>query len=146
MAVKLTPSQKAERRLEQKAQIAAQAAEYERQRQEHLVMYKASIPKRLMDAQALAASLGIAVHVSLTATGPSVRFEYEDHHGNDYIDETITYETEEWELENLESILAARKAKRDAYDARRVVADGVWARLSDDEKVALKEHILWMRT
>jgi len=130
---------------ERKAEQDRMRAEYEVQKQEHLAMYKASVPKRLMEAQALASWLGIAVHVSLTATGPSVRFEEENHHDKLYIDETITYETEEWELENLEATLASLKAKRDAYDSRRIVANGVWARLSDDEKFALKEHLIFLR-
>ena len=146
MALKLTPEQKARARQLKKDADAVNQAAYELQQQEHLAMYKASIPKRLMDAQALAVSLGVAVHVSLTATGPSVRFEEENHHDRLYIDETITYETEEWEFEGLENVLAGLKAKKDASDARRIVANGVWARLSDDEKVALKEHFIWMRT
>jgi len=130
---------------ERKAEQDRMRAEYEVQKQEHLAMYKASVPKRLMEAQALASWLGIAVHVSLTATGPSVRFEEENHHDKLYIDETITYETEEWELENLERTLAELKIKSDAYDSRRIVANGVWARLSDDEKFALKEHLIFLR-
>jgi len=130
---------------ERKAEEERMRAEYEVQKQEHLVMYKASVPKRLMEAQALAAWLGIAVHVSLTATGPSVRFEEENHHDKLYIDETITYETEEWELESLESTLASLKAKRDAYDARRIIAQGAWSKMSEEERAAIKEHIHWMR-
>ena|ERR1017187_6512136 len=145
MATKLTAEQKAEKKALAKSMREAEQLEYEQQRKEHLAMYKASLPKRMMEAEALASHLGIAVHVSLTATGPSVRFEREDHHNNSYIDTTITYETEEWELECLEGTLKKLKDEKDAYDARRVVANGVWDRLSDEEKIALKEHFLWMR-
>jgi len=130
---------------ERKAEQDRMRAEYEVQKQEHLAMYKASVPKRLMEAQALASWLGIAVHVSLTATGPSVRFEEENHHDKLYIDETITYETEEWELENLEATLASLKAKRDAYDQRRIVAQRIFSNLSDEEKICIKEHIHYLR-
>ena len=146
MATKLTAEQKAANKILKKIQETEDAKAYELQQQEHLAMYKASVPKRLMEAQALASWLGIAVHVSLTATGPSVRFEEENHHDKLYIDETITYETEEWELESLESTLASLKAKRDAYDARRIIAQGAWSRMSEEERAAIKEHIHWMRS
>ena len=146
MATKLTPEQKAHQKAMRLVSAEADRLYAEEQRQRELVEYKASVPKRLMEAQALASWLGIAVHVSLTATGPSVRFKEENHYDKLYIDETITYETEEWVLESLEATLASLKTKRDAYDARRIIADGVWSRLSDDEKFALKEHFIWMRT
>jgi len=143
--VTLTNEPKATKRALKIIQAAEAAIAYELRKQEHLAVYKASIPKRLMEAQALASWLGISVYVSLTATGPSVRFEEENHHDKLYIDETITYETAEWELEIFEARLATLKAKRDEYDAQRIVAQGAWNRLSDDEKFALKEHFNWMR-
>ena len=145
MATKFTAEQKAANKILKKIQETEDAKAYELQQQEHLAMYKASIPKRMMEAEALASHLGVAVHVSLLATGPAARFEREDHHDRDYVDITITYETEEWELETLEGILASLKAKHDASEARLIVARGAWNRLSDEEKIAIKEHYGYLR-
>jgi len=117
----------------------------EMQKQEHLAMYKASIPQRLMAAQVLAQQLGISVSISLTETGPAVKFKEENEHDKLYIDEILTYETEEWELESLETTLAAVKAKQDACDQRRAVAQSIFNNLSDNEKACLIEHIRWLR-
>ena len=146
MATKLTSEQKAANKILTKIQEIEDAKVYELQQQEHLAMYKASIPKRMMDAQALASILGgVAVHLKLTETGPSVRFEYENHRSKIWIDDTITYDTEEWELECLEAKLMEIKVARDACEARLIVAQGAWNRLSDEERAAIKEHHLYLR-
>lgn len=108
-------------------------------------IYKAGLPKRLMDAQALAGSCGIASHVELTANGPSVRFEYEDHSHKNYIDETLTYQSEEWEVECLEGKLRDLKASCDAAAARLALAQSAFNKLTEDEKGAVKENIMWLR-
>ena len=110
-----------------------------------IAMYKATIPKRLMDAQAIACHLGVSTHVSLTETGPSVRFECEDHTNKIYIDSIITYNTEEWELDTLETRLNELKIAHDEYNARRIVAQDVWGKLSANEKHAIKEHIAYLK-
>ena len=110
-----------------------------------IAMYKATIPKRLMDAQAIACHLGVSTHVSLTETGPSVRFECEDHTNKIYIDSIITYNTEEWEIDTLETRLNELKIAHDEYNARRIVAQDVWGKLSANEKHAIKEQIAYLK-
>ena len=110
-----------------------------------IAMYKATIPKRLMDAQAIACHLGVSTHVSLTETGPSVRFECEDHTNKIYIDSIITYNTEEWDIDTLETRLNELKIAHDEYNARRIVAQDVWGKLSANEKHAIKEQIAYLK-
>ena len=109
-------------------QAAAEAA---------LAAYLLTVPKRLMDAQALAQNLGVSVNVSLTETGPSVHFYSEA----SVIDDTLTYQTEEWELEYLERKLHALREEKDARTARLTLARDVWKnRLTETERAALKEN------
>ena len=107
--------------------------------------YKETVPKRLMDAQALANQLGVATSVELTATGPSVEFRCENHTSQIYIDDVFTYSTEEWELETLERKLKDLKKAQDEYRDRRIVADMVWDKLTPDQKRALKEYIAYLK-
>lgn len=147
MAGKLTTEQKEARRIAKEARDAedAKAAEAQRLRRiEELAIYKASIPKRLMDAQAAARWLGISTDVSLTASGPLVNFN--DDSGNIYINETLTYESEEWELESLEQTLKNLKEKRDAYEAQRIVAQDAWSsQLTTEQQLAIREHFHYLR-
>jgi len=142
---KLTTEERAMRKALKLAEEANARMTYEAEKAAADAVYKAGLPKRLMDAQALAGSCGVATHVELTATGPSVRFEYEDHSHKSYIDETLTYKSEEWEVEFLEGKLRDLKALRDAAAARLLLAKTVFAKLTDDEKIALKENIMWLR-
>jgi hypothetical protein len=106
-----------------------------------LEAYLLTVPKRLMDAQALAQSIGVAVNVSLTATGPSVHF-YDD---AAVIDDTLTYQTESWELEYLERKLRDMKIDQEARIYRRGVAQDVFATLSREQKDAIIENIHYLR-
>ncbi len=106
--------------------------------------YLATVPKRLMDAQALALKVGVDVTVALTETGPSVRFFHDD---NPYISDTVTYQVEEWELECLEKNLQTIKDEQDAAQSRLKLAQDVWAnKLSHEEKSAIKEFIFHLRS
>ena len=143
MATKvIDPTGRRAKRLAEEAEIRRQ---YELNEAEHIAMYKATIPKRLMDAQAMACHLGVSTHVSLTETGPSVRFECEDHTNKIYIDDIITYNTEEWELESLERKLNELKKAQDEYNDRRIVANMVWDKLTPDQKHAIKEQIAYLK-
>lgn len=105
--------------------------------------YRASIPGRLMVAQALAQEVGITTDIRLTETGPSVRF-YDIH--NELLNETMCYTSEEWELEYLERRLREIKAEKDGKAARRTIAEDVWNRiLTDSERVAIKENIHYLK-
>jgi hypothetical protein len=104
-----------------------------------LEAYLQTVPKRLMDAQALAQSLGISVHVGLTENGPLVSF----HDYNHAIDDRLTYQCDQWELESLERSLLAIKEEQEAKASRLEIARDVWAnKLTEIEKFALKENIL----
>lgn len=142
---KYTSEKRAARRASKLAEQVQKNAEYEAERAAAAAVYLAGLPKRLMDAQALACDCGVSTHVNLTVNGPSARFEYEDHSHNRYIDTTLTYQSEEWEVESLEGTLRALKAANDAAVARRNLAQSVFNRLTDDEKVAIRENIHYLR-
>lgn len=107
--------------------------------------YKADLPKRMMEAQALAQRLGVTTDVELTAIGPQVSFHCENNTDKWYISEVIGYDTEEWELEYLEDKLNTIKAAQDAREARRELAQAAFSTLTDEQKECIKEFIHYMR-
>lgn len=143
--IALTPEQKAERKALKIAAETAARLQRELEEKARLEAFKAGLPKRLMDAQALASKLGVSTHVELTATGPSVRFEYEDHSDNFYIDDTLTYESQEWDVEYIEGKLNELDEKHKAYEARKLVAQSAFGALTDEQKAAVKEFIRYLK-
>ena len=117
---------------EAREQAAAEAA---------LEAYLLTVPKRLMDAQALAQDVGVSVNVRLTATGPAVHF-YDESHA---IDDRLTYQADQWELEYLERKLQAIKEEQVARAVRLSLAQDAFARLTEAERAAIKENISQMR-
>lgn len=110
-----------------------------------MVEYKATIPKRMMEAQALATSLHLACSVSLTMAGPTLSIASNDRHCTDYYDYNIGYESEEWELCHLEDFLTRMKEEADALVVQKALAQATWAQLSEAEKIAIKAHIHSLR-
>jgi len=105
--------------------------------------YRKSVPKRIMDATALAQLLGVATNITLTSTGPSVHFEYGhwDREGTwpVVIDDTLTYETEEWELEMVEERLQRLHEHNLARETRLRLAKDAFLKLTEAERAAVKE-------
>lgn len=126
---------------ETKEDRAARLAREEAAAQAALEAYLATVPKRLMEAQALANSLYVSTSVSLGPDGPIVHFEYESEKYKSYIDATLTYQSEKWELESLEKRLAELKEKIEAEKARLAAAKAAWANLSEADRKVLKEFI-----
>jgi hypothetical protein len=123
----------------------ARLAREEAAAQVALEAYLASVPKRLMEAQALANSLYVSTSVTLGPAGPIVHFEYESEKYKVFIDSTLTYQTEEWELESLESQLAKVKEARDEEAARLKVAQTAWEKMTPLERTVIKEFIYQLR-
>lgn len=132
------PRETREKRAERLAQ--EKAAE-----QEAFEKYLQTVPKRLMDAQALAQSVGVSVKVELEADGPVVHFEYESGDITTFFDDRMTYHSPQWELENLEERLAKLKRKIEERDERLRFANTVWERLSTSERAVVKEFIYMLR-
>lgn len=109
----------------------------EDERQEYLK----TVPARLAAAEQLARSLGISTKITLTEGGPNVHFR-DDNSG---FDDFANYLIDEWELEDLEGRLASLKRAQEERAARRVLAQTVWDRCTPEERVALKENLVWMR-
>lgn len=126
---------------ETKEERQAREAQEQARAEAALAAYLLTVPKRLMDAQALAQSLGVGVNVRLTETGPSVHF-YDE---SKVIDDTLTYQTEEWELEYMERKLRDMKIDQEAKIYRRGVAQDVFATLSREQKEAIIENIRYLR-
>ncbi len=138
----LDKTQKDAKRALAKAAKAAEEAEHIRQCEAARAFYVASVPKRLMDATALAGHVGVSTEVNLTETGPSVRFHTDGEH---YIESTITYDVDEWELESLEGDLTRIKEQQDAREARKVLAQNIFDKLDVHEKTAIRENIHYLR-
>lgn len=122
---------------ETKIEKDARLAREQQAAEEALAAYTRTVPKRLADAQALAQSVGVSTQVTLTESGPSVYF----YDSNTNFDDHATYQIDEWELEYIERKLRDLKEEQDAKLRRKLVADAAWARLSTEERTAIKEHI-----
>lgn len=140
---KLTPEQKAEKKALKKQQQADAQAEYEAERASRLAAYKANLPKRLMTAIAFAGKAGVCADVSLSETGPSVRFHVSL--VDNYFDTTITYESEEWEIEFVEYTLSNILKERDESTKRKACAQSAWNNLEEDQKSCIKEFIHYLK-
>jgi hypothetical protein len=101
------------------------------------------LPKRLMDAQALATDVGVTVNVRLIASGPAVSFMRDQ--GDGYINYTLTYDSDEWEVSCLENQLKELKEKQDAARVRQQLAQDTFNKLSVEERAAIKEFIHYLR-
>lgn len=101
--------------------------------------FRLSMPERLVDIQRLAMSVGIRTEVKLTGFGPEVRFN-----DNDGIDETLSYDSEEWEVESLVRRLNETKSEQDARTARHKMAQDLFNGLTAEQKLALKENIRFL--
>jgi len=141
---KETKQEKAERlEREHAAAELAHAAE--------VAEFHKSMPARLVRMQAIANEVGVATKVTLTDTGPEVLFEksvYDPRteRDNSVIDETLRYDSDQWEVEYLEDRLNNMKAEQDSAIARRKMAQDHFDTLSKELKAALKENIHWMRS
>jgi len=108
--------------------------------------FKATMPARLMQLQAISFGAGVNTRVSLTAAGPSVeftRYEY-DNKGSSF-EETLTYDSEEWEVDHVERMIRAFKEEIDARAARRALAEEAWKGLPLKEQQVIKEFISNLR-
>jgi hypothetical protein len=140
---KKTPEEKAFAKALKVQEAADQKMKWEFEHAAELAAYKAGLPKRLMDAQARAGKLGVRSEVTLTETGPEVSF-YNDKRGH-YVETTLSYNSDEWEVEALEQDLQQLQDKHDLAEKRRECAQSAWNNLTEDQKSCLREYINWMR-
>ncbi len=115
--------------------------------EEHLALiqkqnFRATMPERLMQLQAISSAAGVNTRVFLNAKGPGVeftRYEY-DNKGSSF-EETLTYDSEEWEVDHVERMIRAFKEEIDARAARRALAESTWKSLGEADRRAIKEFI-----
>lgn len=106
------------------------------------IAYRATIPAKLVELQALASAAGVSTNVKLTPTCPKVEF-YRwncDSRNNDF-EETLTYDSEQHEVEYVELRMKGFKEKIDARAARHKLAQDTFNTLTQEQKEALKEFI-----
>jgi hypothetical protein len=104
--------------------------------------FKATMPARLMKLQALASEASVSTRVLLTEAGPAVeftRYNYDDRMND--LEETLTYDSEEWEVDHLERRMNSIKEEIDARRQRKALAENLWKDLPTDVKTGLKENI-----
>ena len=135
---------------ERQERLAAEAAKREAERTAFLV----TLPKRLLDAQALALTLDVNVSVRSGIDNVTMHFQYgsyDDSHleirfsnrtirnGPPVIDEVLSYTSEEHEIEWLEAKLQELKQYNKERNIRYNLAKSVFDRLTDNEKKAVRE-------
>ena len=104
--------------------------------------FKATMPARLMKLQVLASEACVSTRVLLTPSGPAVEFtrhNYSDHMND--LEDTLTYDTEEWEVDHLERLLNSIKEEINERHQRRVLAENLWKDLPESVRTGLKENI-----
>jgi hypothetical protein len=98
-----------------------------------------AMPSRLMQLFARAQGVNISANIKLIASGVEMTVY---HDGHPHIDSTLTYDSEEWEVEMVEDSIDLLKADIDARNARKGIAQDVWTnKLTPEERAALKEFI-----
>ena len=100
--------------------------------------FRLTMPSRLQKLSDLAQSLGVSAQVKLISTGVQLTVY---HDSQPYIDSELTYDSEEWEVEHVESELQRLKDARDAREARLALAKATWVKLGTAEQSAVKEFI-----
>jgi hypothetical protein len=102
--------------------------------------FQATLPSRMLHLQAMAKEIGnMSSEVTLIPSGACLRIWENSHIG--LFDQTISYDSEEWEIEYTERILGEKKKAVDERAARFKLAKVIWDKLSVEEKAAVKEHI-----
>lgn len=122
-------------------QRAARWAKEEAEMQSRKKAFRETMPKRLIELQALAKTIGYQTEVELTETGPSVKFCSYGQHDTDYI---LTYDSEEWEVESAQNSFLDIKAQQEAKAARHKLAQDTFNTLTKEQKDAIKEHIKYL--
>lgn len=102
------------------------------------IAFRASMPARLKKITELAKEVGVDYTISLTDSGVVVTINREK---NPYMDYTLSYESDQWEVEDAESSLQYIRREIEARIERQALAKGAWEKLSYDEKNAVKEFI-----
>lgn len=117
-------------------------AEYEEQCRKEQAEFELTIPKRMVEIQALASKLAISTRIELTDNGP-ILFIYLREGADD--EESISYKSEIYEVKYIEDVLERLKNEKEEKAIRFSIAQSVWSKLTVEERVALKEHILFVR-
>lgn len=120
-----------QRRIQREAEEAAEKLAKE--------AFRLTMPSRLMQLFARAQGVNISANIRLITSGVEMTVYHDSH---PHIDSTLTYDSEEWEVEMVEDSIDLLKADIDARQARRELAQDVWTnKLSPVERAALKEFI-----
>lgn len=126
-----------ERKIKQAELVAKRELEYKI----HQENYFKDLPRRLLELTALAKSLNVTADVELSLSGPKIRFYYSDRANNHYIDDFLSYQSDEHDVVEVEYFL---KILKDEYDARIFglnLAKNALNKLTADEQAALKKYI-----
>lgn len=133
---------------ETKEQKEAREEAQRQAREEALKEFRQILPKRLFEMQAIAQTIGISVHTKMIESGPEVTFSCvveSSRYLDETVEETLNYESQPWEVDAVESWIHTKKREYDAKMRRSQIAKDLIAKLSDEEKTALKENIHLMR-
>ena len=102
--------------------------------------YIASLPSRMHEAKKKIHHLGGGAEIDADSVGFILIVNYDNRSTNCCIEATIGYNSEPWELEELERQLDREITLKQEKDARIALAQQVFDRLTKEEKDALSEN------
>ena len=98
--------------------------------------FRKSMPAKMAALRMLAQSIGVSTDIQLNEFGPVVKFYDEIS-----IDTELTYDSEQWRVEQLEETFMNIKAAQDEAARKKELAREIWDRMTTEEKVLIKDHI-----
>ncbi len=107
---------------------------------ENKAKFRASLPKRFKEMQLFAESLDVSTSVGLTEVGPTLRF-YVYNDGHNELDITISYESEEWEIDHASSVLSNIDENKKRVARELTLAKDAFALLTPEEQTFVKLYI-----
>ena len=124
---------KEERQLRREREAAAE--------QQALIEFRAGLPKRIFEAQALASTIGVCATVVLTPDGPSVTFSWHEEGDQYSTEETVNYYADEWRIDYIERKLQEIKETQEENKRKLVRAKEIMNGLDDYDKDCLKKYM-----
>lgn len=100
--------------------------------------FRKTLPERLMKIVAKYQSISNYPDVKLTASGPSVRFY---HDGEFFVDEVLTYESDEWDVQHVETAIDTEISVRAAAKQRYEQARSAWEKVAPADRILIREFI-----
>jgi len=107
--------------------------------------YIASLPQRMHETKKKIFQLGGRAEIDTDSKGFILIINYDNRDTGCRIETTIGYESDPWELDNIEHQLDREIVLRQEREARIILAQQVFDRLTEEEKKAMLENFHLIR-